>query len=238
MKILAIGNSFSTDATAYLEQIAASAGEDLMVRNCFIGGCSLQTHDENSKKTDALYEYQKDGEMIRMISLQEALRMEVWDAVTLQQASHYSGMVKTYQPYLGQLIRFVSQLAPQARIVFHETWAYEIDSPHPNFCWYGFDQIRMHDEIKKAVSSMAKKYHLPVIPTGDIVQKMRQTRPFDLKNGGLSLNRDGFHLSFDYGRYLAGLVWFSFFTGKPASLVSFAPAGTDPQLIAALKNNQ
>lgn len=238
MKILAIGNSFSTDATTYLEPIAASVGVDLLVRNCFIGGCSLQTHWQNSMNNDAHYEYQKDGQMIQMISLRDALLKEQWDAVTLQQASHYSGMVQTYEPYLGQLIQFVRRLTPQARIVFHETWAYEIDSPHPNFCWYGFDQIHMHEEIKKTVFSMAEKYHLPVIPTGDIIQKIRRIPLFDVKNGGLSLNRDGYHLSFDYGRYLAALVWFSFFTGKPASAVSFAPEGTDPFLIKTLKNNQ
>jgi len=238
MKILAIGNSFSTDATTYLEPIAASVGINLLVRNCFIGGCSLQMHWENSDKCDPLYEYQKDGQMIQMISLNDALLMEQWDAVTLQQASHYSGMVQTYEPYLGQLIQFVHRLTPHARIVFHETWSYEIDSPHPNFCWYSFDQIHMHEEIKKAVFSMAEKYHLPVIPTGDVVQKMRNFPPFDVKSGGLSLNRDGFHLSFDYGRYLAGLVWFGFFTGKPASAVTFAPKGTDPFFIEVLKKNQ
>jgi len=238
MKILAIGNSFSTDATTYLEPIAASVGIDLLVRNCFIGGCSLQTHWENSFKSDPLYEYQKNGQMIQWISLKDALLMEQWDAVTLQQASHYSGMVQTYEPYLGQLIQFVHRLAPQASIVFHETWAYEIGSPHPSFYRYGFDQIHMHEEIKKAVYSMAEKYHLPVIPTGDIVQMIRRTPSFDVNNGGLSLNRDGFHLSFDYGRYLAGLVWFEFFTGKPASTVPFAPEGTNPDLIKELKKMQ
>lgn len=44
MKILAIGNSFSQDATRYLQDIAASAGENLFVRNLYIGGCSLEMH--------------------------------------------------------------------------------------------------------------------------------------------------------------------------------------------------
>ena len=37
-KILCIGNSFSQDATRYLEAIADG---ELFVRNCYIGGCSL-----------------------------------------------------------------------------------------------------------------------------------------------------------------------------------------------------
>ncbi len=47
MKILAIGNSFSQDATRYLQDIAASAGEELFVRNLYIGGCSLEMHSKN-----------------------------------------------------------------------------------------------------------------------------------------------------------------------------------------------
>jgi hypothetical protein len=87
------------------------------------------------------------------------------------------------------------------------------------------------------IASMAGKYHLPVIPVGSAVQKIRKIKEFDYANGGLSLNRDGFHLTLDYGRYLAGLVWFSFFTGRKAAEVSFAPEGVDFALITVLKNN-
>ena len=52
----------------------------------------------------------------------------------------------------------------------------------------------------------------------------------------MSINRDGFHLSLDYGRYLAALTMYEFFTGKSKSTVTFAPQGTDAQIIEALKN--
>lgn len=237
MKILAIGNSFSTDATTYLERVAHSANEDLLVRNCFIGGCSLKTHVKNSKTLQPFYEYQKDGAMLEMIDLKSALLKEDWDVITLQQASHHSGKINSYKPYLGQLIRFVHQLAPKARIVFHRTWAYEINSPHPNFYLYHFDQKRMFKKIKYASGKMAKKFHLSVIPTGDVVQKVRALTPFKVEEGGLSLNRDGFHLSFDYGRYLASLVWFRFLTGKSPLSVTFAPENTNPEWIELLKQN-
>ena len=38
MKILAIGNSFSRDATAYLHQLLNSCGVDNRVVNLYIGG--------------------------------------------------------------------------------------------------------------------------------------------------------------------------------------------------------
>ena len=44
MKVLFVGNSFSNDATRYLQFIA---GEELFVRNLYIGGCSLERHYNN-----------------------------------------------------------------------------------------------------------------------------------------------------------------------------------------------
>ncbi len=42
MKILAIGNSFSEDATYYFKKISQSADLDCMMVNLFIEGCSLK----------------------------------------------------------------------------------------------------------------------------------------------------------------------------------------------------
>lgn len=52
---------------------------------------------------------------------------------------------------------------------------------------------------------------------------MRENIPeFDYKNGGLSLCRDSFHLSEDYGRFLAGAVWFKKLTGKNLTEKAFS----------------
>lgn len=44
LKILAIGNSFSEDATRYLHQLANAAGIDTKIVNLYIGGCPLERH--------------------------------------------------------------------------------------------------------------------------------------------------------------------------------------------------
>ena len=44
MKVLAIGNSFSEDATRYLHDIAKADGVALEVANLYIGGCPLDRH--------------------------------------------------------------------------------------------------------------------------------------------------------------------------------------------------
>ena len=46
-----------------------------------------------------------------------------------------------------------------------------------------------------------------MIPSGDIIQKARQQEPFRVLEGGISLCRDGFHMSIPYGRYLLACVW-------------------------------
>ena len=41
------------------------------------------------------------------------------------------------------------------------------------------------------------------------------------KNGGLSLCRDGFHLSLDYGRFAAAATWLKTLTGIDVSVTEF-----------------
>ena len=47
MRILAIGNSFSQDATAMLQPVLAASGIQAEVVNLYIGGCPLERHWQN-----------------------------------------------------------------------------------------------------------------------------------------------------------------------------------------------
>ena len=47
LKVLAIGNSFSIDATTYLKEMALADGVDLRVASAAIGGCSFERHYNN-----------------------------------------------------------------------------------------------------------------------------------------------------------------------------------------------
>ncbi len=58
MNILAIGNSFSEDATRYLHGIARARGETLYVANLYIGGCSFEKHFRNFHSEGRVYELQ------------------------------------------------------------------------------------------------------------------------------------------------------------------------------------
>lgn len=229
MNVLCIGNSFSEDSTRYLHQI--SDGE-IYVRNLYIGGCSLETHWNNIVEARADYEWQKNGRMLKMMSINDALTKKKWDFVTVQQVSHLSGMAETYEPFLTNIIEFIKEKCPNAKIVFHRTWAYDDNSTHEGFVNYGRDRKRMLDAIIKTSNFYAEKHSLDVIPNGEAIEAARALPEFQ---GERNINRDGFHLSYDYGRYLAGLTMYGFFTGKDATLVTYEPEDTDPKINAKLK---
>ena len=230
MNILCIGNSFSQDATRYLHQIS---DEELYVRNLYIGGCSLETHYNNILTDSAEYDYQKNASFKRKISIKEALSKKKWDYVTVQQVSHFSGMSETYEPYLPFILGYIKGACPNAKIVFHRTWAYSDYSTHECFVNYGNSRPKMFDAIVKASTELCKKYNLEIIPNGDAVEAARLLPEFDEKTNPIT--RDGFHMSFDYGRYLTGLVMYKFFTGKDATKVTYEPDDTDHEICQKLK---
>lgn len=232
MNVLCIGNSFSQDATRYLHQIS---DDEIFVRNLYIGGCSLETHMINIKEGNAYYEYQKNGRKLKMTSINDALTKKKWDYITVQQVSHFSGMLETYEPFMEFIVSYIKEKCPKAKIVFHRTWAYDDLSDHGGFVNYGKDRKRMYRAIVDATNSIAKKYGFDIIPNGDAVEMARELPEFK-QGAALNINRDGFHLSLDYGRYLAGLVMFKYFTGKDVTKVTYEPEGTDKEINKKLKD--
>ncbi len=247
MKILAIGNSFSQDATAYLQPMAAAGGRAAEVVNLFIPGCSLETHWRCALDGQPAYSWQRDGlDTGRMVSLRGALSGQEWDAVTMQQASSLSGRPETYAPYLAELCGFVRALAPQAKLYLHETWAYEADSDHGAFPAYHSNQNEMYIRLKDAYTAASASLGLPLIPSGDVIQALRGTEAFCYAKGGPSLCRDGFHLDLLYGRYAAAAVWYESLLGGDIRQNPFVPSRetapaapedvqADPALLALIR---
>lgn len=229
MKILSIGNSFSQDAHKWLHKLGVANGVEVSIANLYIGGCSLETHWQNVTENNEFYDLEINGnEPERKISIKQALNMADWDIITVQQVSQFSGMPETYDPFIYDLVSFVRKECARAKIYFHQTWAYEIDSDHGGFVNYENDQRKMYDCIIKTSHQKAKEIGAELIPVGSVIQYVRENiGEFDYKNGGLSLCRDGFHLSLDYGRYLAAAVWFRTLTGKPVKTVEFENFDTE-----------
>lgn len=230
MNILSIGNSFSQDAHKWLYDVCKSAGKEVYNVNLYYGGCSLYAHWDFYVNDKAEYDYEIKGEPVKKITLREALAAEKWDVITYQQASYDCGRYEAYQPFLTDLHNVVKEVCPDAKFYIHKTWAYEIDSTHPSFVRYNSDQRYMYDCLSDAYAKAAESIDAETIPSGDVIQYLRDnTAEFDYKNGGLSLCRDGFHLSYDYGRYAVSLTWYcKLFVGN-ANDVSFVPEICDDE---------
>ncbi len=236
IKILAIGNSFSEDATAYLHAIAEAGEIKTKIVNLYIGGCSLKRHCENIQDDIAAYDYQLNGVPTgTLVSIKQTLLEDNWDIVTLQQVSHESGLIDSYFPWLAELSAYVRKLRPLAKQVFHRTWAYEIDSTHPGFANYDRDQEKMANDIDAASTEAANRINVPIIPCGDAIRRLRKSPEFDYANGGFSMCRDGFHMDYIYGRYATAAVWYEFLLGGDITVNSFTPNGAEADKITLIQ---
>ena len=214
IRVLAIGNSFSQDAVEqYLYELAAAQGDSLIIGNAYIPGCSIDRHYENLLKDKADYEYRKVVRGIRSntkkADLKRIIRDEQWDIISLQQASHDSGLPKTYT-HLAQLKRLVQSYTTNLHVefVWHMTWAYAEDYDSKKFKPYDYSQHKMYTTIVSTMQNILPAIGTPrVIPSGTAIQLARYRL-------GDTLNRDGYHLSLTIGRYTAACTWCEFLTGK------------------------
>lgn len=235
MKILSIGNSFSQDAHRWLYDVCKSAGIEIYNANLYYGGCSLYSHWNFYINDSEEYDYEIKAVPVRKIGLREALAAEKWDVITYQQASHESGNYDRYQPFLCDLHNAVKEVCPDAKFYIHKTWAYEIDATHPSFINYNNDQQHMYKCLSDAYAKAAESIDVEIIPSGDVIQYLRDnTKEFDYKNGGLSLNIDGFHLSHGYGRYAAAITWYCKLFDGNANDVLFVPELCDNENIVSV----
>lgn len=206
MNILAIGNSFSQDATRYLYDFAKAASKDLTVVNLYIGGCSLERHYRNMLSDERAYELEYNGHRTGFkVSLSEALLNRPWDYVTVQQASPKSVDYDTYQPYLNELVGYIRRCSPKAKLLVHETWAYEQGSER--LANLGYQDYRdMYRDLHAAYEQAAKDIQADAtLPCGTLLMA--------LASQGITVHRDTFHASKGLGRCALALVWLRVLTG-------------------------
>ena len=208
MNILAIGNSFSQDATRYLHQIARADGKDLQVTNLYIGGCPLDRHYRNMLADSADYVLQYNGQVTGFfVSIKQALLNREWDVITLQQASPRSPFAESYFPYINALYDYVKKYAPKAKIVIHQTWAYEQGCAKLETLGFA-DQKDMFAGIKDAYQQAFDAVGADgMIPSGQLFQDL-------LAAGWEKVHRDTYHAGKGAPRYALALLWYRMLTGQ------------------------
>ena len=226
IKVLAIGNSFSVDAMEYLYGVLVDLGyEEIVLGNLYIAGCTLETHASNFQNNSASYTYYLNttGTWNKTASYKplDALASDQWDIITMQQGSPKSGLAQTYDTYLASLVTSVMSVCPDSELAWHMTWAYQSTSTHSGFASYGNDQMTMYNAILNAVQTkvVPTGWFSKVIPNGTAVQNMRTSFVGD------NLTRDGYHMSYDKGRYLTALGYAKALTGRDLDKVTYTPSG-------------
>ena len=231
IRILAIGNSFSEDAVEqYLYELFVAAGQEVVIGNLYIGGCTLERHWGNTSngKTDYCYRKIVGGVKTetKNTTLLYGVQDEPWDIISLQQASGVSGLYQSYTPYLPNLIEWLKLNAPKKdfRLAWHQTWAYASSSMHGEFPNYGSDQMTMFNAIVGCVRNLMKDNSFDIlIPSGTAIQNARTSILGD------SFNRDGYHLEVNYGRYTAACTWFEAISGHSVVGNPYAPASVNAE---------
>ena len=192
LKVLMIGNSFSICVGNNLPQIVKSVpGHKLELTSAFIGGCPLDKHSKNLEKAEkdpnfkpySITVWTSDPpKRIKSVkgNVNELLKNNQYDVITIQQASRKSWDYQTYQPFADEVIAYIRKYQPKAEIVIQQTWAYRMNNPvlkpNPKARW-DFDQTGMYERIRESYGKLAEKYKFRVIPVGDAVQKYRKYTP-------------------------------------------------------------
>ena len=233
IKILCIGNSFSQDTTTYVAEIAASLGfSDLLVANLYIGGCPIGMHFENIKNDLPAYRYDSNNGsgwvQTPDCKISDAIKSNKWDWICIQHGSSYGGRYTDPESYkdLGELVRLIKAIAdPETNVAFNMAWVGEPTRDRPEMLEFNRDQVRYFEAVCAITKGIVAETEgiERVCPAGTAVQNARTT---DLNS---RLNRDGFHLSLDVGRYLAGLTFFATLTGMSISNISWKPLGVSEE---------
>ena len=209
ISVLMIGNSFSVDVARYTHQISLGSDVEIEVGVLYVGGCSLEQHIGFIKDGSSPYEWFINGESTgRYISLKDALLLQEWDYITLQQVSVFSGMKDTFYPYIKDLMDYVRDYQPKATFVLHKTWPYENGFDNENFSHYNYDRETMYKAINETYDFVKRDLGINIlIRSGDIVESA-------IEKYGEHFHKDGFHLN-EEGRYLVALGFVYTFNKQP-----------------------
>ena len=269
LRVLSIGNSFSLSLCTFLPAAAAACGERLEFCNLYIGGCSLKRHAENIAKAGvdpafapyAVTWFRTGGPAKFKSNIPQMLATQAWDVVTVQQASYASWRPDSFHPWTDAVVATVRTLAPDAEIVWHETWSYNAADARlgGTFPDWPFDQAGMYARVETNALALAREFGLRVIPVGLAVQKRRAALaarggtfdpatlspgdPIDLRGepvGALhwkdgKISGDTIHLN-KSGEYMQAMTWLGFLFDRDVRDLTFAPAAAgDAETCAALR---
>lgn len=184
LKILALGNSYTNNATEYISRIAESMGLEIKAASLYKDGCMIQGHLERYEAYeklghDAYYASSNSIKYIHLnvngvadtsiLSMQEAIASDDWDFIVLQQAPNSCDKIEKYwteeNPDVVTLYNYVqAELTKnnnsKCEILLHQPWSFSHEmSIDNNYQWYPVDYENTRDfflKIEETVDQAAK----------------------------------------------------------------------------------
>ena len=201
LRVLVLGNSFSVDGLAYLDELARAANINLSqfgIYNGMIKGGGLADWIAVYQKGSS-YSFSRASGKLGMKdhgALKEVLSQN-WDIVVLLQASDKSYQWENFESALPTMIEIVRSHCtnPDLKLAYAIPWGHTVSST----------PREMEGNVACA-RRLAEEYGIDlVIPVGVAVQNARLTR----LNNDTYLTRDNWHLCYGVGRYVAACTWYA-----------------------------
>lgn len=193
IKVLIYGNSWAGDAVSYagplLDEIL-NGDAKVHIGFCYQRSSSLQDHynnADNNSSYEKFFYYNSDNGWVSesSVSFNDALHLENWDIVLLQQVSGSAAIVNSYQPYLSYLIDIISSRANKP-VKFG--WILARDK----FNQSTHEQTPIWNNAKTIAQALLNSTLIDfVVPTGTATENARTTSLDEL---GIHLTNDGTHL--------------------------------------------
>jgi hypothetical protein len=223
LRVLDIGNSYTTGATRLLPLVAKASNADLSTMclyQCYRSGGAFKNWVDiyYDKDTTATYSFSKvvgglsanvqtgkgkmgDGQLFR-----DVLANETWDLIIIHQYSLYAPYYSKWNTnsaagYLDELISIIKAHQPNAKLGFllvHSYWSgYERNTEQSSY-----DRWQL---IANSTKSFCEDYNVDfVIPYGTAIQNLRASS----LNNEYDLTRDGTHCGYGLVEYTAACCYY------------------------------
>lgn len=223
LRVLHIGNSYTTDVTSSLSLLVRADSlvlNDLCIYKCARGAASFKSWYDIYNDLDSVSTYSvskvigglpanvqigrsqpKDGSLFR-----DVLSNEKWDLIIIQQRSNYAPYYETWAGdneagYLNELLYIIKEKQPEAKIgclLVHSYWGdYKGNTEGSSYTRWQL--------IANSIMEFTKDYGIDfVIPYGTAIQNLRSSS----LNNEYDLTRDGVHCGLGLAQYTAACCYY------------------------------
>ena len=234
--VLMIGSSFCYYYVEEMVGLAEAAGIPMRVCNVYYSGCPLVNHYNWWVAGQANYQFfdttvEKGRVQTNNVSLEWCLAQGEWDVISLQESTSKTindpDHLETTRLYYTTLLNYLMEQFPDAQMMWHQPWTYQIGHPDYPDMDFAMQQER-EDKIKAYCVAICEEFGIQRVNTGEAWQIVRSEYGYDnlCARLGKGTNHEG-----DYyhdgdiggGQYLNACVWFEIITGVSPVGNTYAP---------------